>query len=177
MRSFTKLIIILFLSAASFNSQAKGLDTLSLDLRAGTIHIGKKEITKKTTEKNIVAMLGEPDRREKEGRMLVYDKLGVSFDMGRNQAERKVEGMYITYVYDNDLKVAKEKFNGLLLINGKTAGNTTSWAQMLEINPGMIDAGHLVLTNMQEQVPVVMMIHYAEGLNEIRQIMVGFSRQ
>ncbi|MBL0745013.1 DUF7738 domain-containing protein [Chryseolinea lacunae] len=99
---------------------------LNADFTKQEIVINGVAFTKASTLEDYEKVLGKAERIEKIGgkdKIFAYDKSGISLSLKTNT--NVVQEVYITYIYDNDKKVAKERFAGSLSLNGKTITDKT----------------------------------------------------
>lgn len=93
--------------------------------------INNTAFTKKSTIEDYEKILGKAERIEKiagKDKIFAYDKWGISLSLETNT--NLIQEIYITYVYDGDKKVAKEKFTGTLALNGETITQETTSEQI-----------------------------------------------
>ncbi|MDZ4759436.1 MAG: hypothetical protein SGJ10_15025 [Bacteroidota bacterium] len=114
------IYIILSSILFSFNLFAQQKDTITVNSSTKKITIGKHIILSTTTIEQVKKMLGKPDRIEKlvgKERVFVYDKLGFSFEIGRDTTVRTLTSFAITYNFDGDRKVSKNIYIGTLILD------------------------------------------------------------
>ncbi|MCC6370131.1 MAG: hypothetical protein IT236_03895 [Bacteroidia bacterium] len=122
----SKIILVVSLLFCLQKGRAQNADTLKVFTQLNRVEFAKNIITPKTTIDELIKMLGTPDRIEQSvgiDRHFIYDKLGLAFDGGKI---RMVEGISVTFNYDNDKKAAKNKFSGVLKMDDLIVKETTS---------------------------------------------------
>lgn len=110
---------ILFLSGAF----AQEFKTVKVNVLKEEVIIDKFVVSKTTSIDEVIKALGKPERIEQfagKDRKFIYDSKGVSFSIVPNNPKNLIEALIITYTYDQDKDVAKEKFSGTLSIDGFT---------------------------------------------------------
>ena len=123
MKTLTKmkklLFTLTFLTLGYTVLPAQKADRIIVNVLSQEVTIGTMKTTISTSIDDVIKYLGEPERKETiagKERIFAYDKLGIAFDIG-NGTKKTVEGISVTYVADDDRKVAKGGFNGDLLID------------------------------------------------------------
>ncbi len=128
----TKLIIpVLCIMACSSITNAQISLSLNGDFEKGVLRINNANFTSQSTINDYQQVLGKPERIEKIGgtdRVFAYDKSGISLFLTPNS--NIVLDVYITFIYDGDKKIAKEKFEGRLAINGTELNSQTTPEQI-----------------------------------------------
>jgi len=102
------------------NVFAQNTESIKVNVLKEEVVINKMVITKKTTIDEVIKAMGKPERIEKfagKDRKYIYDSKGYAFSTAPNNPKNLVESLTITYTYDNDKNVAKEKFRGTLMID------------------------------------------------------------
>ncbi len=125
----TNIYIILISIFLSSNIYAQQADTIKVNTATKKITIGKRVINGTTTIEQIKKMFGNPDRVEKlagKVRVFAYDRLGFSVELGRDTTVRTITSFAITYNFDGDKKVSKNRYNGVLLLDKYPITKSTS---------------------------------------------------
>lgn len=118
---FLSLLVLVCICTATFAQINVNADFIKQE-----IVINNVTLTKNSTLADYEKILGKAERVEKIGgkdKIFAYDKSGISLSLKVNT--NIVQEIYITYIYDNDKKVAKERFTGSLSFNGTTITDKT----------------------------------------------------
>ncbi len=132
--AYLKLPIILISILFSTNIFAHQFDTITVNTTTKKITVGKHIILSSTTIDRIKKMFGEPDRVEKlagRERVYAYDRFGFSIEIGRDTAVKTIVSFSITYNFDGDKKVSKNKYSGVLILDNYHITNKTTGADII----------------------------------------------
>lgn len=123
------ILLTLFIIVFATTLYAQKADTITVNTITKKITIGNHIILSTTTIEQVKKMLGLPDRVEKlagRERVFAYDRLGISFEIGRDTVVRTLTSLSITYNFDGDKKVSKHPFIGTLYIDTYLVTKTTN---------------------------------------------------
>lgn len=169
--------ILFFLGALlSISLQAQTVDSLKINAKKQEIVLSNSSITAKTEIAALIKILGTPDRIEKavgKDRYYIYDKLGISFDAGKNGL---VEAIMVTYNPDSDKKAAKEKFAGKLLLDNLLISEKTSSDNIKQATSikEIVCMGTSICMSDPKSPSMTLMIGYNDKAS-ITQIVLGFA--
>lgn len=106
-------LLVFYLSAA-----AQKPVHIRVDMQANTIAINETVFTGNSTIDDYERVLGQAGRIvQKRGadQYFAYDQLGIALSV--QEETYVVNQIYLTYLYDGDIKVAREVFKGSLTVN------------------------------------------------------------
>lgn len=129
-----KLLLSLF-ALVCVCAVASAQINVNADFTKQEIVINGVAFTKSATLEDYEKVLGKAERIEKIGgkdKIFAYDKSGISLSLKANT--NIVQEVYITYIYDNDKKVAKERFAGSLSLNGKAITDKTAKDEVAKLS-------------------------------------------
>ncbi len=121
---------ILILITALFVNLASAQETkqFNVSITSKSIKINDYEITNKTSRAEIISLLGEPNRIKKNildvEQNLIYDSLGLSIELDKET--HLVAAISVNYNWDNDEKMAKLTFTGILKIDNLQINDATT---------------------------------------------------
>lgn len=129
-----KLVTLVALSFFAFvNLEASSTDTIKIDAKNSSLQIGTLKIAKDSSISSVLAYLGKPSQTQKiagKDRRFIFDDLGIALEA--DEAGIKIIGFTITFNWDDDKKVAKGKYTGVVLLDEYTFTENTTSNQVTE---------------------------------------------
>lgn len=168
----TILLLLLLFSTTSF---AQNAESIKIDVLKEEIIIGKLKLTKDTDIDAVIKVLGKAERIKKTGehdRVFAYDSKGIAFNV-KAGGSKKLESVTLTYTYDGDENVAKEKYTGELFIDKVAITEKTTTTEINEkTNVKLRCMGTLCMVDPKGK-GLLVLLGTTEN-NEILQIAFGF---
>lgn len=151
------------------------VDTIKVNSEKQVVVIDETILSSKTKIEEVTKLLGT--RIEKIAdidRYYIYDKLGLSFDVGKNST---LEAVIVNYNWDKDKKAANETYNGVLLIDNFLINDKTK-VDDIKIKTKLKDIiclGTKMCMTKPSQSSLALLLGYNDETN-ITQIGFGFSK-
>jgi hypothetical protein len=134
MKRYLLLSCLAFL-LVQFTLHAQSPLKVNVDLVKNAITIGNVLFTEGSTIEDYEKLLGKADRIEQKKGMdqyFVYDKLGISLSL-LDDDSGIVSEIFFTYLYDGDIKIAKEAYKGTLSVNSQVVSGRTTHKEMAKL--------------------------------------------
>ena len=170
------ILSILYLCTISC-ALTQEVDTIKVNSEKQVVVIDEIILSSKTKIEEVTILLGTPTRIEKIAdidRYYIYDKLGLSFDVGKNST---LEAVIVNYNWDKDKKAANGTYNGVLLIDNFLI-NDKSKVDDIKIKTKLKDIiclGPKMCMTKPSQSSLALLLGYNDEAN-ITQIGFGFSK-
>ncbi|WP_224999456.1 hypothetical protein [Cesiribacter sp. SM1] len=129
------LLLCLAIMLGQFSARAQAPLKVNVDLVKSTITIGNVLFTASSTIEDYEKLLGKADRIEQKrgiDQYFVYDKLGISLSL-LDDDSGIVSEIFFTYLYDGDIKIAKEVYKGTLAVNNQVVSGRTTHQEMAKL--------------------------------------------